>query len=171
MEHANIQSKKAEISLRMYSPEEIEKALISIKDAYKRGLIESVDVERFLNDFKFRDAALRYWAVGIRTGKWYWGSPTGWVEAARPTERLESLSDLKLTQAFAVDYLAVTTDTENEPSSPPPPPPPPDITPATQSNNATATKSLTSKSHFCTHCGKSLDPTDKFCINCGTPTE
>jgi hypothetical protein len=171
MEKINPQSLKSRLSLRMYSTQEIEKALTAIRDAYNRGLIESADVEHFLGDFKFRDSALRYWTVGIQTGKWYWRSPTGWAEAAKPTERLESLADFSLKQAFAVDNLTVTADTENQPVSPLPPPPPPPDMPAQQPNYATVTMTQTPKNRFCTKCGKSLDPRANFCNNCGSTTK
>jgi hypothetical protein len=97
MDKTNIQPKKAAISLRKYTPEELEKTLNSIREAYNAGLIESADMDRFLLDFKFRDSARRYWTIGIQTGKWYCKTNLGWVEFARPIEPLEALADLKLT--------------------------------------------------------------------------
>jgi hypothetical protein len=167
-------NKEASKSLRNYTPEELEKTIKMVKNAYKTGLIQSTDLDRFLLDFKFRDDAMHYWTIGIQTEKWYYSSRTGWIEASKPTGRLESLSDLKLIQTFVPEDLIPSRDLENVPAPPPPPPPPPpqpNIKPAQQPKPTTVTKSLTPKNRFCAHCGKSLNGTEKFCINCGTPID
>jgi|WetSurMetagenome_2_1015567.scaffolds.fasta_scaffold881627_1 hypothetical protein len=167
-------SKEISKSLRKFTPEELEKTIKMVKEAYKTGLIESIDLDRFLLDFKFRDEVMQYWTIGIQTEKWYYRSRTGWIEASKPTGRLESLSDLKLTQTFAPEELRARKDTESILTPPPPPPPPPpqlDIRSEQQPKPATFTKSLTPKSRFCAHCGKSLNGTEKFCATCGTPLD
>ena len=118
MNKTNITINQTAKSLRKYPPEELEKTLNWAKEAYHTGLIESADLENFLVNFKFRDTTKRYWTIGVNTGKWYYRSLTGWIEAPRPTQTLESISDLKLIQPHTTKDLTGNKEIDLKNSAP-----------------------------------------------------
>ena len=89
-------SEKNAVSLLKYSTKELESILNGIREAYDKGLIESVDLDQFLKEFKFRDKSGKYWTIGMKTGQWYYNEKGKWISSLPPAERLESPATWKL---------------------------------------------------------------------------
>jgi ribosomal protein L40E len=165
-------------SIRRYLPEELEKIFTGIKQSYDVGLLESADVDAFMDIFKFKDTAQRYWTVGIQSGQWFYFSGQGWKASAKPTVMLEGASDLSMfsippkrrVPAAEKSELASLLDQINK------------RTGQNFANLLTATKYLLDSytnsakttetdSSVCSKCGTKINPEAKFCRNCGEPAK
>jgi ribosomal protein L32 len=66
------------------APEMLAANVRQLRQAYERGLLPSTDIEVVLADQYLIDREGTFWAVGVRSGRWYRSEEAEWVQVDAP---------------------------------------------------------------------------------------